>query len=220
MSLASATTAPAVPHRVSELDPGRLGMWVFLASELLFMGGLFAVYLWGRLEWPQGFGEASRHTHVWLGTLNTALLLTSSAVVAAAVACGEHEDRQQAGADPPRHAAGLLAAAASLGLAFLVVKGVEYRLEWHEHMVPGPTFALAGRPGAELFYMLYFTMTSLHALHVVAGVGVLSLLAFARRRRQAWATAHRVEVAALYWHFVDVVWIFLYPLLYLVERHP
>ncbi|MBL8287120.1 MAG: cytochrome c oxidase subunit 3 [Rubrivivax sp.] len=208
---ASATLRDA-PKRVSERDPGRLAMWIFLATELLFFGGVFAAYLYGRTAWPQGFGLASRHTDVVLGTLNTGLLLSSSALVALAAACAQNA----------RHAhwtARLLSMAAWLGVAFLVVKGLEYRREWHAGLFPVPGFALAGTDGAALFFMLYFTATALHALHLAVGIGVLAVFARGCARRRAWADAHRIDIAALYWHFVDVVWIFLYPLLYLVERH-
>jgi cytochrome c oxidase subunit 3 len=211
-------TALAAPDAVAPLEPGadpdtgRFGMWVFLASEILFFGGLFVAYLYGRTHWPQGFAFASRHTDVVLGTVNTAVLLTSSAAVALAVACAESR-RQR------RWAARLLVVTAFLGTAFLVVKGFEYRAEWQEHLFPGRDFALADTPGAQEFFALYFVMTGLHGMHMIVGIGVLAVFAQGRRRRRDWADARHVEVAALYWHFVDLIWIFLYPLLYLVERH-
>ena len=200
------------PEPGTDPDAGRFGMWVFLASEILFFGGLLVAYLYGRTHWPQGFAIASRRTDVVLGTVNTALLLTSSAVVALAVACEESARHR-------RWTARLLASTALLGTAFLLVKGFEYRAEWHEHLFPGRDFALVGTPGAEEFFALYFVMTGLHAVHMVIGIGVLALFALGRRRCSAWVDAVHIEVAALYWHFVDLVWIFLYPLLYLVVRH-
>jgi cytochrome c oxidase subunit 3 len=192
--------------------PDTLGMWVFIGSELLFFGSLLAAYGHGRLRWPQGFGEASRHTDLVLGTVNTALLLTSSALVALAVACSRHERHR-------RWTARLLWATAALGALFLALKGWEYRQEWHEALFPGPTFALP-QTGAELFFVLYFVLTGLHAVHLACGLAALAVFARALGRRQRWPTPARVEALALYWHFVDVVWIFLYPLLYLVQRHP
>jgi cytochrome c oxidase subunit 3 len=188
-------------------DTGKLGMWIFLASEVLFFGGLFVAYLYGRTHWPLGWAAASRHTDVVLGTVNTALLLTSSAVVALAVACAEDARRWH-------WSARLLWTTAALGVAFLAIKGVEWHAEWREHLVPGPDFALAVA-GAQQFFALYFVMTGLHAVHMIVGVAVLATLARGRGR----AGARQFEVAALYWHFVDLVWIFLYPLLYLVQRH-
>jgi cytochrome c oxidase subunit 3 len=187
-------------------------MWVFLASEVLFFGGLFMAYLYGRTHWPHGFAQAGRHTHVVLGTINTAILLTSSAIIAAAVACAQHQ--------PARRWAGrLLWLTAVLGVAFLAVKGFEYHEEWTEHLVPGRGFALADVPGAALFFWLYFVMTGLHSIHVIVGVGIVSTFASGASRMKAWARPNRIEAAALYWHFVDIVWIFLYPLIYLVLRH-
>jgi cytochrome c oxidase subunit 3 len=204
------TTATLLEPK-DEPDIGKLGMWVFLASEVLFFGGLFLAYLYGRTHWPQGWAAASRHTDVGLGTLNTALLLTSSTVLALAVAC-EEDGKQR------RWTARLLALTATLGATFLVIKGVEWHAEWDEHLLPGPSFALAVQ-GAQEFFALYFLMTGLHAVHMIAGVAVLAVLARGRSRSRAWARAEHLEVAAMYWHFVDVVWIFLYPLLYLVQRH-
>ena len=205
------TTATALTEPGDEPDAGKLGMWVFLASEVLFLGGLFVAYLVGRTFWPQGWAAASRHTDVVLGTVNTALLLTSSAAVALAVACAQDAHRR-------RWTARLLALTAALGAAFLAIKGVEWHAEWREQLIPGPAFALDA-PGAQAFFALYFLMTGLHGVHMVAGLAVLAILATGQARDRAWACADRVEIAALYWHFVDLVWIFLYPLLYLVERH-
>jgi cytochrome c oxidase subunit 3 len=202
----------ALPEPGVDPDTGRLGMWIFLASEVLFFGGVFVAYLYGRTHWPAGFALASRHTDVVLGTLNTAVLLTSSALVALAVACEEHPGAR-------RWTANLLWATAALGVVFLVIKGLEYHAEWNERLFPTADFALARTAGAEEFWALYFVATGLHAVHLSIGVATLAVFARARRLRRPWADARHVEVVALYWHFVDVVWIFLYPLIYLVSRH-
>jgi len=212
MSIAVTTATSHPPNdRAARDATALLGMWVFLASELLFFGGLFLAWFYGHAHWPQGFAAAGRHTDVGLGTLNTALLLSSSALVALAV---------DGAARTPRRAwpAALLAAAALLGAVFLAIKGVEYRQDWHEGLFPGPRFALAGQPGAALFFMLYTVMTALHALHLLIGVGLLATFAWGRARRADWAPQRRLAVVGLYWHFVDIVWIFLYPLLYLDGR--
>ena len=112
----------------------------------------------------------------------------------------------------------LLGASAALGAAFLAIKGIEYRKEWHEGLFPGPGFALARTQGAQLFFMLYFVMTGLHALHLLIGIGLLGVFTWGSAQLKPWAPQRRLEVAGLYWHFVDVVWIVLYPLLYLVGR--
>ena len=207
--LAAATATP--PHDDGAPRVAQLGMWIFLGTELLFFGGLFVGYAYGRTHWPHGFAVASRHTDVVLGTINTAVLLTSSAIVAFAVASAEN------GADRRRTARALWLTA-GLGVAFLAIKSVEYAHEWSEHLFPIAGFALA-KPGAELFWVLYFVTTGLHAMHLVIGIGGVAAFAWATGAGEAWPTPERIEAMALYWHFVDVVWILLYPLVYLVERH-
>ena len=210
----STIAAPALapPADVEARRIAQLAMWIFLATELLFFGGLFVAYAVGRAHWPHGFAVASRHTDVVLGTVNTAVLLTSSAVVAFAVASAEHPAHR-------RWTARALWLTAALGVVFLAIKGVEYAHEWHEHLFPLAGFALADAGGAELFFVLYFVMTGLHAVHLLIGIGGVAAFARASGAGRSWPTPQRVETMALYWHFVDVVWIVLYPLLYLVERH-
>lgn len=198
-------TAAALPSAGGAT--ARLGMWVFLASEVLFFGGVFAAYGYARWHWPAGFAEAGRHTHVAIGTVNTALLLTSSAAVALAVACSRHEPAR-------RWTARLLWATVALGAVFMALKVLEWLLEAREHLVPGSAFALH-EAGAELFFMLYFFATGLHAVHLLAGLGVIAMLA---RRAMRQVDGAAIEAGALYWHFVDIVWIFLYPLIYLPGR--
>ena len=209
--LADAARTPRHAETALRMETAELGMWVFIATEILFFGGLFFAYLYGRTHWPEGFAAAGRRTDVLLGTLNTAVLLTSSFAVALAVAAAEHDRR--------RWVARLLWLTAALGVVFLVIKGTEYRHEWSEHLFPGPGFALAATPGAELFFVLYFLTTGLHALHLTIGIVLMGAFAAGTEHASGWAHPPRLQVAALYWHFVDVVWIFLYPLLYLIVRH-
>ncbi|NTV11735.1 MAG: cytochrome c oxidase subunit 3 family protein [Zoogloea sp.] len=179
-----------------------LGMWVFLATELMFFGPLFFGYWYGRQTFPDAFAAASRRTDIVLGTVNTAILLTSSFLMATAV---------EAAALGGRRLARLaLSGTAALGLAFLAIKGMEYRDEWQAHLWPAGSFVLDG--GGRLFFIIYFAMTGLHALHLV--IGICMVLAFALRERPPG----QLRIAGLYWHFVDGMWIFLYPLLYLLER--
>ncbi len=191
-----------------------LGMWIFLATELMFFGPLFFGYYYVRSVYPEGLAAASRHTEIMLGTVNTAVLLTSSLLMAIAV----HARRVGA----VRLTSRLMLLVAALGVVFLALKGMEYRHEWQEHLVPGAAFAFpeaAHAHAAEMFYFLYFGMTGLHALHLIIGIVMVCMFAVGlARNARRFAAPDRIEIVGLYWHFVDVVWIFLYPLLYLVGR--
>lgn len=190
----------------------QLGLFVFLASEAMLFGGLFAAMTAYRVLHPGAAGEAAGHFKLWLGAANTAVLLTSSLLVALAVGDAREGRRKRTAA--------LLAGAALLGLVFLGVKATEYRLEALEGLMPGigPPSPLGGRP-ATLFVSLYFVSTGLHALHMLAGVALLAwtALAVARGRLALPRRAGTIELAGLYWHFVDLVWVFLFPLLYLAR---
>ncbi len=214
------TTAPsprtlAQNERRERRATAAFGMWVFIASEMMFFGGLLFAYAYGRIRFPAGFAAAGRATDVVAGTVNTALLLSSSLAVALAFAAAIHRRAQLSRL--------LLLLAAALGIAFLCIKGLEYRNDWLQGLFPGPAFHLGtahgGPPaGAELFYMLYFTTTGVHAVHLLIGIAWVCLLGARLPRMHSRDVVPRLEVAGLYWHFVDVVWIFLYPLLYLVGR--
>jgi cytochrome c oxidase subunit III len=189
-----------------------MGMYVFLASEVMLFGGLFAVALVLRLLHPQEVVEASKHLHIWIGALNTAVLLTSSFFVALAV---------EAARTPARRRAWLfIAFAAVLGVTFLGLKAFEYREEMGEGLLPAlsdaPRFA---GPAHRLFMDLYLVATGLHAIHVTIGIVLLAGLAW-RISSHRLALPRRtvvVEVCGLYWHLVDVIWVFLYPVLYLAR---
>jgi cytochrome c oxidase subunit 3 len=207
--------APQFDNAEQQAHAATLGVWIFLATELLFFGPLFFGYLYGRLNHPEAFSMAARHTDVLLGTVNTLLLLSSSAAMAAAVQARKFGD--------DRVAMRLLYLTALLGAGFLAAKGFEYHKDWAEHLVPGAGFAPGGdaalRGGAEIFFVLYFVMTGLHALHLLAGITMTVLFAAAlRRRHPVFASPERIELIGLYWHFVDAIWIFLYPMLYLLGR--
>jgi cytochrome c oxidase subunit III len=195
-------------------DASTLGMWVFLVTEILFFGGLFLVYTVYRAEYPLAFAEASRHLDITLGTFNTAVLIISSLTMALAVYSASLGRRKAIIA--------FLLATMALGGVFLGVKAVEYAHKFHDHLVPGPGFRFpgAGAHQAEIFFSLYFAMTGLHAAHMIIGIGLLTVLVLqARKGRYGPEYYTPVEVCGLYWHFVDIVWIFLFPLLYLIGRH-
>jgi cytochrome c oxidase subunit III len=189
----------------------RLGMWVFLSSEVLFFAGLFALYATYRIEHPAGFGEGVLHNTLALGTTNTGVLLVSSYTIALAV----HELRR----GRTRWAAALTATTILLGLCFLAIKTAEYLEHFREGIYPGGAGAFypAHRvDGIEMFFTLYFCMTGLHALHVIAGMCVLGFLLRKVVRGDIRPSAsHPLAIGAVYWHLVDAVWIFLWPLFYL-----
>ena len=186
------------------------GVWVFLASEILLFAGLFAGYGIYRSLYPDGFAAAGRETEVIYGTANTAILLTSSLTIAVA--------GRAARANMLAAARGLLVATFALGVLFLIVKGFEYRADIEKSLIPGPSFPIMVS-GAMLFFSYYWVMTGVHALHVTGGLAGVLRLIIASRRDPAWlAGSASEEATALYWHLVDVIWIVLYPLLYLVGR--
>jgi cytochrome c oxidase subunit 3 len=192
------------------------GMWLFLASEILFFGVLFLSWIFCR-HWNQaGFDAGARQTELLFGTLNTVILVTSSAVYtagAASIAAGD-----------TRRLIRCCALAWILGLSFLVLK---FAIEWHDdfakHLFPGPQFAIAGplRSGAQLFFIFYFIATALHGLHMLVGLGLVGWIMW-RARRDDFSAGYYTPVAVvgLYWSFVDIIWLVLYPLIYLVGRGP
>jgi cytochrome c oxidase subunit 3 len=198
-----------------QAEASTLGMWVFLVTEIMFFGGLFMAYLVYRHASPQGFQEASHHLNIYWGAANTAILIVSSLTMALAVRAAQTSQ-------PARTQVFWLLSTMVFGAAFLGIKAIEYADKFRDHIVPGPHFQWEGlypKP-AEQFYSLYFAMTGLHALHMVIGLGIMSVIAIMAWRKtfdEEYYTP--VEVAGLYWHFVDIVWIFLFPLLYLIGRH-
>jgi cytochrome c oxidase subunit 3 len=190
----------------------RLGMWVFLGSEVLLFAGLLALYAAYRFAYPAEFHAASAHANLVIGTVNTYILITSSLTMALAIHATRRGRRLQTVA--------LLGATIALGLTFDVLKAIEYAGHLAEGLAPGAYYAFDGLPahGAALYVTLYYLLTGLHALHVTGGLGVLVWLALRARRGDFTPTSHiALELGGLYWHLVDLVWIFLWPLLYLIR---
>jgi cytochrome c oxidase subunit 3 len=186
------------------------GMWVFLVSEVLLFAALFAGYSVYRMLYPDAFLAAAHETSIIFGTANTAVLMTSSLTIAVA--------GRAARAELYTLSYRLLIATFCLGLAFLVIKGFEYREDLTKHLVPGAS-PVSSAPGAQQFFAFYWMMTGIHALHVTAGLTGIARLLVAARKTKAWLEGSMSEEAtALYWHLVDMVWIVLYPLLYLAGR--
>lgn len=185
------------------------GMWVFIASEVLFFGGLFLAYTVYRHLDAEAFKAAARETEVIYGATNTAVLLTSSLTMAMAVKASEQGLR--------RMTLWCLTVTAALGLAFLVIKGFEYHADLEKGLWPGPNFPL--HPAAtQLFWAFYWIATGIHAVHLTVGIGIVAVVILELKRRRLPVEATRFEAVALYWHLVDTIWIFLLPMLYLIGR--
>ena len=197
-----------------QYEASSLGMWVFLLTEIMFFGGLFAGYTVYRTAYPNAFAEGSHHLDLVLGSVNTAVLISSSLTMALAVHAAQLGQRKML--------VGFLLCTMLLGLVFLSIKGVEYRHKFVEHLFPGSGFVYAGADAdqVQLFFSFYIGMTAMHALHMVIGIGVMTTLAWRAWHGRFSPTYYApVEITGLYWHFVDIVWIFLFPLLYLLGRH-
>ena len=209
-------------------ESSTLGMWLFLVTEIMFFGGLFVAYLVYRTMYPAAFAAASSTLNVPLGALNTAVLICSSLTMALAIRSAQVNSR--------KGAVLFLLLTMLLGSTFLVVKGFEYADKFREHHVPGATFNFALENAhatavtqaadpdfqrhAQIFFSLYFIMTGIHATHMIIGLGILAVLVFYTRRGKFDSEYYNpLEMTGLYWHFVDIVWIFLFPLLYLLGAH-
>jgi len=218
---------PALLHHFAteeqQKNAASLGMWIFLATEIMFFGGMFCAYLIYRYWYFGDFGAGSQSLSVALGGTNTAVLICSSLTVALAVRAAQLGQQKLLVV--------CLILTIILGFAFLGIKGIEYHDKFVEHHVPGASFYFPGNiPGhpdvpinqqhAQIFFSLYFIMTGLHALHMIVGIGLFAVITFlATRRRYGPKYYTPVEIAGLYWHFVDIVWIYLFPLLYLIDLH-
>jgi cytochrome c oxidase subunit 3 len=230
-------TSVGLAHHFDDVEQqreaGTLGMWAFLVTEVMFFGGLFLAYILYRSKYPVEFAVASNSLNVTMGFINTLVLICSSLTMALGVYFSQVGNR------------GLLILflilTMILGLTFLVIKGVEYHEKYVEHHIPVrfQTYQFKWEPRAseaggareessravdtghvEMFFWLYFAMTGVHALHMIIGLGILTtLVLMARRGRFTPAYHSPVELSGLYWHFVDIVWIFLFPLLYLIGAH-
>ena len=215
---------------------GALGMWVFLVTEIMFFGGMFFAYTLYRGKYGAAFASASNHLDLTLGAVNTVVLICSSLTMAMAVYCTQVGKRQLQIL--------FLIFTIALGLTFLGIKAVEYKDKYESNLIPGqlipghkfsPTVAKPGQPhdehslvllegasvkNVEMFFWIYFAMTGMHAVHMIIGIGVLLVMLYSSvKGRYGPEYYNPIEVTGLYWHFVDIIWIFLFPLLYLLGRH-
>ena len=217
----SASTAaahqPGLAHHFESYEQQKessfLGMWLFLVQEIMFFGTIFVTYVVYRGLYGDAFAAASRELDVPIGAANTGVLLLSSFTMVLAVMGGQRGDKKMI-------VWGLILTMV-FGGAFLGVKYFEYGAKWEHHLVPGPHFEWHGDPahahGAEIFFSLYFGMTGMHALHMIVGIGImLFMLRPAARGKWTPENHNFVEGFGLYWHFVDIVWIFIFPFLYLI----
>ena len=231
---------PALQHHFENMEQqreaGALGMWVFLVTEIMFFGGMFFAYTLYRRAYPDAFASASNHLDLTLGTVNTVVLICSSLTMAMAVYCTQVGKRQLQIL--------FLILTIGLGLTFLGIKAVEYHDKYESSLIPGqlipgrpfhPEVQEPGQPidkhklvllhgaqvkNVEMFFWIYFAMTGMHAVHMIIGVGILLVILYASvKGRYGPEYYNPVEITGLYWHFVDIVWIFLFPLLYLLGRH-
>lgn len=208
-----------VSHQFDDLEQQReasnLGMWAFLATEVLFFGGMFAVYAVYRTLYYDAFVQGSQYMDVALGAVNTAVLLLSSLTVALGVYAVQKGNNKSL--------VRYLIVTVLLGCVFLGIKAFEYAHKFSENLIPGADFALTGPDAGhvQIYFLLYFIMTGLHAVHMVVGIGLMTVMAVMAHRGRFTPEYHNpIEVSGLYWHFIDIVWIFLYPLFYLIQVHP
>lgn len=189
----------------------RMGMWIFLGTELMLFGGIFLGFLTYRVMHPEGFQTAASHTDLLIGTVNTAVLLTSSLTVAIAVAAARARNF--------RVGMKALGATLALGAVFLMLKGWEYHKEYVEGLIPGAgkDFPLE-QEGTMLFWNLYFAATGLHAVHLTVALCLVAWMMVLWKRGTTDRVPEATEAVGLYWHLVDVIWVWLYPLIYLAGR--
>jgi len=208
----------ALAHQFDDLEQQKedsvFGMWIFLVTEIMFFGGMFTGYTVYRYRLHEAFMAGSDKLDLVLGGVNTVVLILSSLTMALAVHAAQTNKRKQL--------IWLLILTMALGAVFLGIKAVEYTHKFHENLVPGPSFQFDGvaHHRSELYFSFYFAMTGFHALHMIVGIALLAVILWMSVKGRFSPEYHNpVEVSGLYWHFVDIVWIFLFPLLYLVGHH-
>jgi cytochrome c oxidase subunit 3 len=208
--------APRLAQHFASLEvqnhAARLGMWLFLSTEILLFAGLFVCYGCYRYLFPEAFAAASRHLDLWLGTTNTVILITSSLTAALAVHYAKEGKNNLV--------VWMFILTIAMAGVFLVIKGFEYSHKFHEGALPGPHYTMEAvqLAGAPLYFTIYFLATGLHAFHVIVGMSVLGWLTIrtARLKNLGPNNYTGIELGSMYWHLVDLIWIFLFPLLYLI----
>jgi cytochrome c oxidase subunit III len=213
---AGAAPVPRLAAHFASLEvqnhAARLGMWLFLSTEILLFAGLFVCYGVYRFAFPETFAACSRHLDLTLGTVNTVVLITSSLTAALAVHYAKEGKNNLVVL--------MFALTIAMAGAFLVIKGFEYSHKFHEGALPGRAYAMQAvqLPGAPLYFTIYFLATGLHAFHVIVGMTVLGWLMLRTMKHKNLGPNNYtgIELGSMYWHLVDLIWIFLFPLLYLI----
>jgi cytochrome c oxidase subunit 3 len=212
---AGAPPVPQVAAHFASLEvqnhAARLGMWLFLATEILLFAGLFCCYASYRFLFPEAFAAASRQLDLTMGTINTLVLITSSFTAAMAVHYAKEAQNKKVVV--------MFVLTILMAMGFLVIKYFEYAHKFHEGQLPGPYYSFPGiqLPGVAMYFTIYFLSTGLHAFHVIIGMAVLAWVTTkAMRNEFSYHNYTAVELGSMYWHLVDLVWIFLFPMLYLI----
>lgn len=204
-----------VPHHFDSaeqaFESSKMGLWLFLVTEILLFGGLFVTYIIYRGLYPEAFHEASHHLNKVLGAVNTVVLICSSVTMALAVDRTRQNDSNKANQ--------YLLMTLFFAAVFMIIKYIEYTHKIHEGLLPAGLFTYSGveHPKVPLFFSLYFMMTGLHGIHVLAGMIVIAWL-LRRSNKGHFSSQYYtpVELGGIYWHLVDLIWIYLFPLLYLI----
>jgi cytochrome c oxidase subunit 3 len=200
----------AHPTVHKDYQASKMGMWLFLFTEILLFGGLFLLYCSYRAKYPQAFHAGSKSLDVFIGGLNTVVLITSSLTVALSITALRLGQKARA--------LGLLAFTVACAGAFMVNKAIEWSAKFHHGLIPGSEHMAQLPQGQSVFYGLYFAMTGLHGIHVIIGASVIAWVMWLIRRGKVTGEDYVVlENAGLYWHIVDLVWIYLFPLFYLIS---
>ena len=207
-----------IPHEVAhhfddahqEFESAKIGMWAFLAQEVLFFSGLFVAYIVFRYLYPEMFVEAHRHLSWKLGATNTVILIISSFTMVMSVRSAQLSQKKET--------LNYLIATLIFAGCFMVIKGFEYASKIHHGLLPAKWFSAEGMSETlHLFYGIYFMLTGVHGLHVLVGMGLITWLIIRTKRGEFYSEYYTpLEMVGLYWHLVDLIWIFLFPLLYLV----
>lgn len=194
-------------------ETAMLGMWVFLATELLIFSGMFICALVLRVQYPHAVAAVTKHLQYWIGATNTGVLILSSFTMSVAIEASRLGER--------RIVIGSMLATAGLGCVFICLKAYEYYRDWHGHMMPffGGKYELAGDRPSRLFLDLYYLITGVHAVHLSIGIGLMLFMAHAARKPDFLEKhQNRIEISGLYWHFIDLIWIIVFPTLYLLNK--